>query len=44
MLFVLNAVIGMYGIVWTQLIADIMTVLLSLYVHKRYLKKNGMAG
>ena len=38
MLFILNAVIGMYGLVWTQLFADILTVALSVIVHQRYLK------
>ena len=36
MLFVLNHFIGMYGIVWSQVCADILTVLLSFYVYRRY--------
>lgn len=36
MLFALNALVGMYGIVWSQLTADILTVILSLYVYHRY--------
>ena len=40
MLFILNAAVGMYGIVWSQFIADVMTVILSFYVHRRYLKKH----
>ncbi len=40
LLFILNSVIGMYGIVWTQLIADVMTVVLSLAVHHRYVRRN----
>lgn len=40
MLFILNSIIGMYGIVWAQLVSDIMTVILSFAVHKHYLKKN----
>ena len=36
MLFVLNQIIGMYGIVWSQVCADILTVLLSFYVYRRY--------
>lgn len=36
MLFLLNALLGMYGIVWSQLTADILTVILSLYVYHRY--------
>lgn len=39
MLFIMNAVVGMYGIVWSQLLADILTVTLSLIVHHRYVKK-----
>lgn len=40
MLYLMNAVFGMYGIVWSQLCADILTVILSLTVHKLYLKKH----
>ncbi|MCH5270950.1 MAG: MATE family efflux transporter [Lachnospiraceae bacterium] len=36
MLFLLNRIIGMYGIVWSQVCADILTVLLSFYVYSRY--------
>lgn len=36
MLFLLNYVIGMYGIVWSQVCADIFTVALSFYVYRRY--------
>ena len=35
MLFLLNAVFGMYGIVWAQVTADTLTVLLSLWVLRR---------
>ena len=38
MLFLLNHIIGMYGIVWSQVCADILTVLLSFYVYRRYEK------
>ena len=38
MLFLLNALFGMYGIVWSQFAADALTVLLSLWVHHRYQK------
>ncbi|MCH5342930.1 MAG: cation transporter, partial [Acetatifactor sp.] len=37
MLFFLNHMIGMYGIVWSQVCADILTVLLSFYVYRRYM-------
>lgn len=36
MLFILNHIIGMYGIVWSQVCADILTVSLSFYVYRRY--------
>ena len=39
MLFLLNWLFGMYGIVWSQLIADILTVALSLYVYRTYARK-----
>lgn len=42
MLFILNHFIGMYGIVWSQLVADVMTVALSFAVHIRFLKKHKM--
>ena len=41
MLFILNKIIGMYGLVWSQCAADILTVLLSFYVHRRFIKKSG---
>lgn len=36
MLFILNAIFGMFGIVWSQATADILTVALSLYVYRTY--------
>ena len=36
MLFLLNAFFGMYGIVWSQATADILTVLLSFFVYWKY--------
>lgn len=36
MLFIFNAVFGMYGIVWTQMAADICTVAISFYVYHRF--------
>ena len=36
MLFLLNAIFGMYGIVWSQAIADILTVALSFFMYFRY--------
>ncbi|MCI6639769.1 MAG: MATE family efflux transporter [Pygmaiobacter massiliensis] len=42
MLFLLNAVFGMYGLVWAQVSADIITVSLSFYMLHRYLKQFGL--
>ncbi len=39
LLFIMNRLVGMYGLVWSQLIADVMTVALSLAVHHRFEKK-----
>lgn len=38
MLFLFNAAFGMYGIVWTQIVADICTVAVSFYVYRRFEK------
>ena len=38
MLFILNAVFGMYGVVWSQVSADALTVLLSAFVYVRYMR------
>ena len=35
MLFLLNAIFGMYGLVWSQVSADILTVALSFFVYYR---------
>ena len=40
MLFLLNYLIGMNGIVWAQVSADILTVILSFYVYRRYMSKH----
>lgn len=39
MLFILNAVFGMYGIVWSQVTADVLTVALSAFVYFSYMKE-----
>lgn len=39
MLFILNHLIGMYGIVWSQVTADILTVTLSAFVYFRFRRK-----
>ena len=36
MLFILNGIFGMYGIVWSQVTADMLTVILSFYVFFRF--------
>ena len=36
MLFLLNAIFGMFGIVWAQAAADSLTVVLSFYVLWKY--------
>ena len=33
MFFIMNAIMGMYGIVWSQIIVDIFTVIISFYVY-----------
>lgn len=40
MLFILNHFIGMYGIVWSQVTADILTVSLSYYTYHKYKKSS----
>lgn len=35
MLFLLNTIFGMFGIVWSQVTADTLTVLLSFYVYRK---------
>jgi len=39
MLYILNHFIGMYGIVWSQLTADVLTVIISYHVASKYMKK-----
>lgn len=40
MLYILKHFFGMYGLVWSQFVADILTVILSFAVHRRYMKHN----
>ena len=40
MLFILNRLIGMYGIPWSQVTADIMTVAFSYLVYWRYIRRH----
>lgn len=39
MLYILNYLIGMYGIVWSQVTADVLTVALSVYVYQKFMRK-----
>lgn len=39
MLFLLNALFGMYGIVWAQMVADMCTVSMSFWVYGRFWKR-----
>lgn len=34
MLYLLNTLVGMYGIVWSQIAADVLTVAVSAYVYR----------
>ena len=40
MLFVLDYLAGMYGVVWSQSAADVLTVILSLAVYSRYARRH----
>lgn len=40
MLFLLNHLIGIYGLVWSQVSADVLTVTLSVIVYKMFARKN----
>ncbi len=36
LLFIMNYILGMYGIVWTQVVADIMMTIVSLIVYRKF--------
>ena len=38
LLFIMNALFGMYGLVWSQTAADIITVIMSFRVYTNFLK------
>ena len=40
MLFLLNALVGMYGIVWAQLASDILVALVSWLIYRRFRRQN----
>ena len=42
LLFVMNYIFGMYGIVWTQVAADIMMVIVSLIIYREFARKIDM--
>ena len=39
LLFIMNAIFGLYGIVWTQLISDIITAIISYFVYRHSMRK-----
>lgn len=39
LLFIMNYIFGMYGIVWTQVVADIMMTIVSILVYKNFERK-----
>ncbi len=40
MLFLLDRLFGMYGVVWAQVTADVLTVALSFWVYRRYARRS----
>ena len=40
MLYLLNYLVGMYGIVWTQVTADVINVIFSFWIYGRWIKRN----
>ena len=44
LLFVMNYIFGMYGIVWTQVIADIMMVIVSFVVYNNFIQNFSQKG
>ena len=39
LLFIMNALFGLYGVIWTQLLADSITIILSIILYARMMKK-----
>ncbi len=39
LLFIMNACFGMYGVAWTQIVADGITIIISIYLYHNYVKK-----
>ena len=44
MLFLLNALFGLYGLVWSQLVSDVLVALLSYFVYVRFRRKHALNG
>ena len=44
MLFLLNALFGLYGLVWSQLVSDVLVALLSYCVYVRFRRKHALNG
>ena len=40
LLFIMNYIFGMYGIVWTQVVADVMMTIVSIIVYKNFEKNS----
>lgn len=41
MLYILSGIFGMYGIVWSQIVADVINVGISMYVYRRFERGDG---
>ncbi len=39
LLFLMNAVFGMYGVAWTQMVADAITLVISVFLYRNFVKK-----
>lgn len=39
LLFIMNWLVGLYGIIWTQLLADSITIVISLLLYRRVIRK-----
>ena len=44
MLFVLNALFGIYGIVWSQFVSDCIVALYSFLIYRRFRRRTVLAG
>ena len=39
MLFVMNAVVGLYGLAWTQLISDGVTLVIAMLLYRKFIRQ-----